>query len=185
MIRSPLPGRKAPTAKPPTSRRSWPVIRAKVWPTTPSTRFARSLPATRHRRVSTCTSPGRPRSSPTSTTRVTKASSRSRRSLSACIFVMLLFVYRSIVTTILILLMVFIELGAARGIVALLADNNLIGLSTFAVQSACVAGHRSRDRLRDFPDRPLSGSPPSGRGSKTRATTQCFTVPPTSFWAQV
>ena len=49
------------------------------------------------------------------------------------IFVMLLFVYRSIVTTILILLMVFIELGAARGIVALLAVNNLIGLSTFAV----------------------------------------------------
>ncbi|MDT5008631.1 MAG: putative drug exporter of the superfamily, partial [Mycobacterium sp.] len=49
------------------------------------------------------------------------------------IFVMLLFVYRSIVTTILILLMVFVELGAARGIVALLANSGLIGLSTFAV----------------------------------------------------
>ncbi len=49
------------------------------------------------------------------------------------IAVMLLLVYRSIGTTVLILLMVFIELGAARGIVAFLAINDIIGLSTFAV----------------------------------------------------
>lgn len=49
------------------------------------------------------------------------------------ILAMLLIVYRSIGTTILILLMVFVELGAARGIVAFLANSGLIGLSTFAV----------------------------------------------------
>lgn len=49
------------------------------------------------------------------------------------IIVMLLFVYRSIVTVILTLVMVMIELMAARGVVAFLAYNNIIGLSTFAV----------------------------------------------------
>ncbi len=49
------------------------------------------------------------------------------------IFLMLLFVYRSIVTVLLVLVMMFIELAAARGIVAALGYYNLIGLSTFAV----------------------------------------------------
>jgi RND superfamily putative drug exporter len=54
--------------------------------------------------------------------------------LTICvIFVMLLFVYRSIVTVLLVLVMMFIELSAARGIVAALGYYNLIGLSTFAV----------------------------------------------------
>ena len=48
------------------------------------------------------------------------------------IVVMLLIVFRSFVTMILILFMVFIEMGAARGIVAMLANYNIIGLSTFA-----------------------------------------------------
>jgi putative drug exporter of the RND superfamily len=48
------------------------------------------------------------------------------------IAVMLLFVYRSIATTVLILLMVFVELGASRGIVAFLGNADIIGLSTFA-----------------------------------------------------
>ena len=45
---------------------------------------------------------------------------------------MLLFVYRSIVTVLLVLVMVFFELAAARGIVATLGYYDLIGLSTFA-----------------------------------------------------
>jgi RND superfamily putative drug exporter len=49
------------------------------------------------------------------------------------IFVMLLLVYRSIVTVLLVLALVFIELAAARGIVAFLGYHDLIGLSTFAV----------------------------------------------------
>ena len=54
--------------------------------------------------------------------------------LTICvIFVMLLFVYRSLVTVLLVLVMMFIELSAARGIVAALGYYDLIGLSTFAV----------------------------------------------------
>ncbi len=49
------------------------------------------------------------------------------------IIVMLLWVYRSIVTVIVTLLMVLLELFAARQFVAFLADNEIIGLSTFAV----------------------------------------------------
>jgi RND superfamily putative drug exporter len=49
------------------------------------------------------------------------------------IFTMLLLVYRSVVTVILVLGMVFLELAAARGIVATLGYHGLIGLSTFAV----------------------------------------------------
>jgi RND superfamily putative drug exporter len=49
------------------------------------------------------------------------------------IILMLLWVYRSIVTVFITLLMVFVELFAARQFVALFAHNNIIGLSTFAV----------------------------------------------------
>ncbi len=49
------------------------------------------------------------------------------------IFIMLLFVYRSIITVLLLLLMVGIELQAARGIVAFLGYHEVINLSTFAV----------------------------------------------------
>ncbi|MGW4098272.1 MMPL/RND family transporter [Mycobacterium sp. NPDC004974] len=50
------------------------------------------------------------------------------------IITMLLLVYRSIITVILVLAMVVIELSAARGFVAFLGYHNLIGLSTFATQ---------------------------------------------------
>ena len=49
------------------------------------------------------------------------------------IFAVLFFVYRSIITVILLLLTVGIELLAARGIVAFLGDNNIFVLSTFAI----------------------------------------------------
>ncbi|WKG06368.1 RND family transporter [Mycolicibacterium sp. HK-90] len=49
------------------------------------------------------------------------------------IFTMLLFVYRSIVTVALLLVMVGIQVQAARGVVAFLGDHDVIGLSTFAV----------------------------------------------------
>ena len=48
----------------------------------------------------------------------------------AVIFTMLLLVYRSIITVILLLLMVGIELQVARGIVAFLGHHQLIGLTT-------------------------------------------------------
>ncbi|BBX08658.1 RND family transporter [Mycolicibacterium aichiense] len=49
------------------------------------------------------------------------------------IFIMLLLVYRSITTVLLVLVMVFLELSAARGIIAFLGNANIMGLSTFAV----------------------------------------------------
>ncbi|MUM21709.1 RND family transporter [Mycobacterium sp. CBMA271] len=49
------------------------------------------------------------------------------------IFTMLLFVYRSIITVVLLLVMVGVQVQAARGVVALLGDHGIIGLSTFAV----------------------------------------------------
>jgi RND superfamily putative drug exporter len=45
---------------------------------------------------------------------------------------MLLLVYRSVVTMILVLITVLIEMAAARGIVAFLADTGIIGLSTYS-----------------------------------------------------
>ncbi len=51
----------------------------------------------------------------------------------AVIIMMLLWVYRSVVTVLITLLMVVLELFAARQVVSFLAYNNIIGLSTFAV----------------------------------------------------
>ena len=55
-----------------------------------------------------------------------------RWSRSLVIIVMLLLVYRSIVTVLLTLVMVVLELAAARGVVAFLGYYEIIGLSTFA-----------------------------------------------------
>jgi RND superfamily putative drug exporter len=51
----------------------------------------------------------------------------------AVIFTMLLLVYRSVLTVVLLLVMVGIELAAARGIVAFLGNNDILVLSTFAI----------------------------------------------------
>ncbi len=48
------------------------------------------------------------------------------------IMTMLLFIYRSISAAVVTLLTVLVEMSAARGIVSLLADSGVIGLSTFA-----------------------------------------------------
>ncbi|UJL27486.1 RND family transporter [Mycolicibacterium vanbaalenii] len=60
----------------------------------------------------------------------------------AVICVMLLLVYRSILTVFLLLLVVGIQLQAARGIVALLGHHGMLGLTTFAVNllvALCIA----------------------------------------------
>ncbi|MET4428533.1 MULTISPECIES: RND family transporter [unclassified Mycolicibacterium] len=49
------------------------------------------------------------------------------------ILTMLLFVYRSITTVLLLLIMVGIQVQVARGVVAFLGDHQVLGLSTFAV----------------------------------------------------
>ena len=50
----------------------------------------------------------------------------------AVIIVMLLWVYRSVITMLIMLVMVFVELLAARGVVATLGNYGIMGLSTFA-----------------------------------------------------
>ncbi|BBZ39193.1 MMPL/RND family transporter [Mycobacterium conspicuum] len=49
------------------------------------------------------------------------------------IFVVLLFVYRSVATVILLVIGVGVEVGSARGIIAFLGDHNVVVLSTFAI----------------------------------------------------
>ncbi|WP_297772973.1 MMPL family transporter [Mycobacterium sp.] len=56
----------------------------------------------------------------------------------AVILVMLLFIYRSVATMILIVVTVGIELVVARGTVAILASHNAFGLSTYAVNLLVV-----------------------------------------------
>ncbi len=80
------------------------------------------------------------------------------------IFVVLLFVYRSFVTVILLLLTVFVELAAARGVVAFLGHNDAFVLSTFAVNMLVFLGHRGRNRLRNLLLRSISGGAPGRRG---------------------
>ena len=121
---------------------------------------------------------------PTSITPATRGIKLITAVTICVIFVMLLFVYRSIVTVLLVLVMVFLELAAARGIVASLGYYDLIGLSTFAVNLlttlAIAAGtdyaifllgryHEARKTAR-------TAKPPS---------TRCITAPPTSSWARV
>ena len=50
----------------------------------------------------------------------------------AVIFLMLLWVYRSVPTVLLVLVMVLLEVASARGVVAVLAHNDLIGLSVYS-----------------------------------------------------
>jgi RND superfamily putative drug exporter len=61
---------------------------------------------------------------------------------TAVILTMLLLIYRSVITVILLLLMVGMELQVARGVVAFLGHHQIVGLSTFAInllQAACIA----------------------------------------------
>ena len=64
------------------------------------------------------------------------AGDRSLKMVTALTFgviiALLLFVYRSIITVLLVLAMVLLELAAARGVVAFLGYHSIIGLSTFA-----------------------------------------------------
>ncbi len=82
----------------------------------------------------------------------------------AVIVVMLLLVYRSVVTVLLVMFMVMLELAAARGVVAFLGYYHLIELSTFAVNLLTLACHCGRNRLRHLLRRPLSRGAQPRRG---------------------
>lgn len=59
---------------------------------------------------------------------------------TAVIFIMLLLVFRSVITTILILVMVGVQLYVARGIVAFLGDHGIVGLTTYVVNLLVTVG---------------------------------------------
>ena len=79
------------------------------------------------------------------------------------ILLMLLLVYRSIVTTIITLLIVLVELFGAQGITATAGNLNIIGLTPYAVSMVTMLDDRRRYRLRDLPDRPLPRGARGGR----------------------
>ncbi len=81
------------------------------------------------------------------------------------IVTMLLLVYRSVITVFLLLVMVGIELTAARGIVAFLGYHQLIGLSTAFGRSSSRMSHRRSPRS-NWPVPP----PPSRTGRTARNT---------------
>ena len=97
------------------------------------------------------------------------------------IAVMLLIVYRSIVTMILVLLMVFVELGAARGIVAFLGYHEIIGLSTFATSLLTLMVIAAGTDYAIFAIGRYQEARGAGEDGRPR-TTRCSAAPPTSCW---
>ena len=85
----------------------------------------------------------------------------------AVIFIMLLFVYRSVITVILLLAMVGIELAAARGIVAFLSYHDFFRLSTFSTNYPGIPCHRCGYGLRDIFHRAVSRGASGRRKSGT------------------
>ena len=85
------------------------------------------------------------------------------------IAVMLLVVYRSVVTTvILVLFTVMIELTAARGVVAVLANAGIIGLSTYSTNLLTLLVIAAGTDYAIFIARPLSRSAARRAGSGSR-----------------
>ena len=98
------------------------------------------------------------------------------------IAVMLLFVYRSLVTMILVLVTVLIELAAARGIVAFLANSGIIGLSTYSTNLLTLLVIAAGTDYAIFVvGRYQEGAQHRRRIAKPPSTT-CIAGPPTSFW---
>ena len=84
------------------------------------------------------------------------------------IAVMLFFVYRSVLTTLLVLVTVLVEMSAARGLVAFLGNAGIIGRSTYATNLLTLLVIAAGNGLCDIFRRPLSGSARGGRGSRNR-----------------
>ena len=84
----------------------------------------------------------------------------------AVIITMLLLVYRSIRTVLLVLVMVVLTLSATRGVVAFLGYHELIGLSTFATNLLVTLAIAAATDYAIFLDRPIPGSAHARRGPR-------------------
>lgn len=98
------------------------------------------------------------------------------------IIVMLLWVYRSIVTVFITLILVILELLAARQVVSLLAYNNIIGLSTFAVNLLVLMAIAAGTDYAIFVLGRYQEARSAGR-TGSRPSTRCSTGPRMWCWA--
>jgi len=95
----------------------------------------------------------------------------------------LLIVYRSLVTMILMLITVLIEMSAARGIVAWLADSGFIGLSTYSTNILTLLVVAAGNGLRDLPRRRYHEERSAGV-DRPDAFYDTTAAPHTSFWVR-
>ena len=116
------------------------------------------------------------------------ASDRSIRIIEmvtfAVIITMLLLVYRSIRTVLLVLVMVFLTLSATRGVVAFLGYHELIGLSTFATNLLVTLAIAAATDYAIFPHRPVPGSAHARRGPRIGLLHDVSPARTTSCWAR-
>ena len=97
---------------------------------------------------------------------------------------MLLIVYRSVVTVLMTLLMVFIELPAVQGVIALLGNRGIIGLSTFAVQILPILAIAAGTDYAIFVVGRYHEARQAGEDRKP-PTTRCFAAALTWSWVRV
>ena len=83
------------------------------------------------------------------------------------IALMLFFVYRSVLTTLLVLVTVLIEMSAARGVVAFLGNSGVIGLSTYSTNLLTLLVIAAGTDYAIFFVGPLPGSARGRRGSRS------------------
>ena len=100
------------------------------------------------------------------------------------IFTVLLFVYRSIVTVILLLIMVGVELAAARGVVAFLGHNEVLVLSTFAINMLVFLASRPEPTTGSSSSVDIRRRVRPARTAK-RPTTPCTAASLPSSWRPV
>jgi RND superfamily putative drug exporter len=95
----------------------------------------------------------------------------------------LFLVYRSIVTTVLVLFTVLIELAAARGVVAACASSGLIGLSTFSVNLLTLLAIAAGTDYAIF-FVAATRKPATAAWTATTPITTCSPAPRTSSWVR-
>ena len=95
---------------------------------------------------------------------------------------MLLIVYRSLVTTILVLVTVLVEMAAARGIVAFLANSGLIGLSTYSTNILTLLVIAAGTDYAIFVLGRYHENRVARPGPRSRLLRPCTAGPPMSSW---
>ena len=138
--------------------------------TNPSPRSARSLPASHHRRASTSMSPAVPRLIVDQHHVGDKSLKLVMAVTLVVILVSLFIVYRSVITMVLVMVMVNLEVLAARGVRSCPRAQRPDRVVDVLSEPTDDVGHRCGHRLRDLRPGPLPRGP------------QCRRGPPTAFY---